>query len=161
MELLYLYSEKTFEFIETKEIEIDPFGKEWAWANQTKIEPPIFGVNEIPVFDKASQTWSITPDFRGKEGYVNGAWLKIKEMGALPEGFSETPPAEPEPTAEEIKQARITEINKELDTIDLKSIRPERSLRIGRGTDFDTQKLMELEDQADVLRAELQGLDVG
>ena len=61
----------------------------------------------------------------------------------------------PDPTPEEIKQSRINEINQELNAIDLKSIRPERSLRVGRGTDFDTQKLLELEIQANALRVEL------
>ena len=69
-----------------------------------------------------------------------------------------TPEPTPEAIAEKIKQNRINEINQELNAIDLKSIRPERSLRVGRGTDFDTQRLLELEIQANALRAELAGL---
>lgn len=64
------------------------------------------------------------------------------------------------PTVEELNQARIAEINQELNEIDLKSIRPERSIRVGKGTEYDTQKLEDLDNQATALRFELAELNV-
>ena len=63
-----------------------------------------------------------------------------------------------EPSPEEIKQKHIRQINRELYNIDMQSIRPERCIQLGKGTDFDTQKLLKLETQAELLRGELMEL---
>lgn len=133
MSFLYLYNEKTFEFMQTMEITLDGFGKEWQWANQTKLEPPEFGANEIPVFDKQKQAWNITSDFRGREGYIGEKWLKIKEIGALPSGFSDAA-VKPPLTFEETKSEKREAINTERDRL-------EQAGFVYDGSPFDTNQI--------------------
>jgi len=99
--------------------------------------------------------WTQSETHIGETGYVNGKSFEIKEHGAYPDNWSKDAPA---PTAEEIKANRIQEINQELDAIDKKSISPERAFRVGRGTDAITQILLDLDNQAEALKTELQGL---
>lgn len=67
----------------------------------------------------------------------------------LPEGA--TPAAPPETANVE----RIAEIKVGLDKIDFDSIRPLRAVNENTATDFDRNKLAELEEQAQALREEL------
>ena len=53
------------------------------------------------------------------------------------------------------KENKKQQILIELDKIDLKSIRPNRNINIGIGTDFDRNKLIDLENKANQLRLEL------
>lgn len=53
------------------------------------------------------------------------------------------------------KENKKQQILNELDKIDLQSIRPNRNINIGIGTDFDRNKLIELEEKAKKLRLEL------
>ncbi len=53
------------------------------------------------------------------------------------------------------KENKKQQILNELDKIDLQSIRPNRNINIGIGTDFDRNKLIELEENAKKLRIEL------
>jgi hypothetical protein len=55
-------------------------------------------------------------------------------------------------------QARITQIKIALDEIDRKSIRPERAIASGTGTDADTEYLKKMEAEATTLREELKTL---
>ena len=83
--------------------------------------------------------------------------------------IEDAPP--PDPTPEEIKQNRINEINQELNAIDLKSIRPERSIEVKRtdnkinsldvdtGLEDELATLSRLETQALELRMELHILE--
>ncbi|WP_051176915.1 tail fiber assembly protein [Halodesulfovibrio aestuarii] len=65
------------------------------------------------------------------------------------------PPPPPEPTEAEKAQQRITEIQSLLTANDLASVRPLRAKLAGTATDFDDNRLAELEEQAKALRAEL------
>ena len=57
------------------------------------------------------------------------------------------------------KEGRKQEIQSRLNRIDIESIRPIRTIQKGLGTEFDTQKITDLELETETLRAELRGLD--
>ena len=123
--------------------------------NNTTYSAPTFQESFIPHWNGSA--WTQAENHIGETGYVNGVSFEIKEHGAYPANWSTEAPA---PTAEEIKEKRIREINQELDAIDKKSISPERALRVGRGTDAITQILLDLDNQAIALKEELQELGV-
>lgn len=64
----------------------------------------------------------------------------------------------PEPTPEEINEQRKQEIYARLNAIDTESLRPLRAIARGTATDYDTEKLKALEDEAVALRQELASL---
>jgi hypothetical protein len=99
--------------------------------------------------------WEQVEDHKGKEGYLDGEPHTIKDYGPLPAGWSDEPPP---PTPEELAAQRRAEILGRLAAIDTESIRPLRSLAEGAATDYDTDKLAGLEQQAAELRAELAAL---
>ena len=50
-------------------------------------------------------TWVLIPDFRGKQGYLDGQPHEIDDFGPLPDGWSaDPPPPTPEEIAEQEKQ---------------------------------------------------------
>ena len=57
------------------------------------------------------------------------------------------------------KEARKKELIAELDVLDLKCIRALRAIQAGTGTEDDTARLAELEEQAEEIRKELQLLN--
>lgn len=57
------------------------------------------------------------------------------------------------------KEARKKELIAELDALDLKCIRAIRAIQAGTGTEDDTARLAELEEQAEEIRKELQLLN--
>lgn len=57
------------------------------------------------------------------------------------------------------KEARKKKLLAELDALDLKCIRAIRAIQAGTGTDDDTARLAELEEQAEEIRKELQLLN--
>lgn len=57
------------------------------------------------------------------------------------------------------KEARKKELIAELDGLDLKCIRAIRAIQAGTGTEDDTARLAELEEQAEEIRKQLQLLD--
>lgn len=59
---------------------------------------------------------------------------------------------------EQQKQAQIKELQAQLDTLDLKCIRALRAIQAGVGTEADTAKLAELEQQAETIRKEIQDI---
>jgi hypothetical protein len=103
-----------------------------------------------PVWD--GEQWVNQEDHRGHGGYIDGQYTKITELGPLPEGWSTNPPPPPEPDSEQVKQARIWEIDALLAEIDRKSIRSLRSL--AEGEEEAKGRLDELEAEAVPLRAE-------
>lgn len=71
---------------------------------------------------------------------------------------------EPVETAEE-KQARenrlrAAEIKRRLKAIDTERIRPLAAIATNKATAFDNEKLVALENEAEILRAELENLEV-
>ena len=76
-------------------------------------------------------------DEPGKWKYLDGDWKEY--------------------TAEDAKQARMTEIKSRLLEIDLESVRPLRARVYGTATLEDDAKLAALEQEAEALRAELAG----
>jgi hypothetical protein len=75
----------------------------------------------------------------------------------LPDGWTAEPPPAPvvEPDPETVKRTEIFAIENELTEIDRKSIRPLRALVEGAGSNYDREKLAELEAQAAALRTRL------
>ncbi len=71
-----------------------------------------------------------------------------------------SPLPEPEPPTEaEFTKQRIAEIQQQLTANDLASVRPLRAKVSGTATEFDETRLVELEAQAQALRAELATLN--
>ena len=77
-----------------------------------------------------------------KPTYQDGAWIE----------------GDPEAAAERDRQAQIAVILARLDEIDMESLRPLRAKGAGNGNNEDTQKLEELEQEAESLRAQLANL---
>ena len=83
---IYLFDFKTKEYTCEKNA-LDDFGNIVTYANSTEIVPKIED-GFASCFDKETQTWTNIEDHRGKEGFVATESIKIKELGALPAGFS-------------------------------------------------------------------------
>lgn len=124
---------------------------------------PVNATREAPVQREGyhpkwnGNAWDYVQDMRGKKYYTpDGSEDEITEIeGLLPEGASLT---KPEPTEAEKVQQRITEVQQQLTTNDLASVRPLRAKVAGTATEFDDARLVELEEQAQALRAELAAL---
>lgn len=86
------------------------------------------------------------------------------EQGIVKDGLTEMTQAEidqffnPTPTPNGAKQLRINEILKELDELDRQSVRPLRAKLLGTATEFEDEKLLEIETNCETLRTELSGL---
>ena len=66
--------------------------------------------------------------------------------------------AEAQQAADE-KAARIADLQKQLDVLDLKAIRALRAIQAGVGTADDTTRLAELESQAEYVRQQIRQLE--
>ena len=62
------------------------------------------------------------------------------------------------PTPEQLNQLRIAEIDAELARLDTEAIRPLRAIQAGADTQYDRDKLADLDLQAATLRTEREGL---
>lgn len=142
--LVYNYSAITAEYTGSSSADEDPLDKgNWLIpAFATTIEPPI-----------------------QKEGFaryfVNGAWeyreLVITNPEPEPvktENYMVAPPIsdEPELTGNELA---LKEFNDRLEYLDLKSIRPLRAISSGNQTDYDMQRLAEIDAEVVSIRAEI------
>lgn len=58
--------------------------------------------------------------------------------------------------AEDEKQRQIKELQEQLEALDVKAIRALRAIQAGTGTETDTAKLAELEEQAVEIRRQIQ-----
>jgi hypothetical protein len=122
------------------------------------LEPPDFLTGFRPVWN--GEAWEQKPDFRKKSGFVNGVYTVIKELGPLPEGWSDDLPAvefEPDPGAEIISELR--EILLRLKELDSKSTRPLRDYGLGIDREAALARLQGYEDQAEALRLRIAELD--
>ena len=57
-----------------------------------------------PVLNSTRDGWDLAEDHRGQEGWVNSEHIRIAELGALPEGWSDTPPVPPDTRTPEEKR---------------------------------------------------------
>lgn len=80
--------------------------------------------------------------------------LPVEPSWIYESGFFRAPKS-PEPTEAELTQQRIAQIQQQLTANDLASVRPLRAKLAGTVTPEDDARLAELEEQAQVLRAEL------
>ena len=91
-------------------------------------------------------------DFIVEQNHNNG--YEIKETETAFEAWGKTA----EEQAEEAKQAHKADLIAQLDALDLKCIRSIRAIQAGTGTDDDTAKLAEYEEQAAQIRAQIKEL---
>ena len=91
-------------------------------------------------------------DFIVSENHTKGYEIKETETALEAWGFTA------EEIAEQEKQERKAELVAQLDALDLKCIRALRAIQTGQGTQADTDKLAELEEQAAEIRQQLQEL---
>ena len=92
-------------------------------------------------------------DFIVEQNHQNGYEIKETETALEAWGYTE------EEKQEQAKEARKKELIAELDALDLKCIRAIRAIQAGTGTEDDTARLAELEEQAEEIRKELQLLN--
>ena len=78
-------------------------------------------------------------------------WLESNEWMTLPDDFGVQP---------KTPEQRIKEIESRLSELDLLSLRPLRAIEAGSATQYDHDKLIELDTESDILRIELRGLAV-
>ena len=91
-------------------------------------------------------------NFIVEQNHKNGYEIKETETALEAWGFTA------EEIAEQEKQERKAELVAQLDALDLKCIRALRAIQTGQGTQADTDKLAELEEQAAEIRQQLQEL---
>ena len=91
-------------------------------------------------------------DFIIEQNHKNG--YEVKETETALEAWGYTA----EEIAEQEKQAHKADLVAQLDALDLKTIRALRAIQAGQGTQADTEKLADLEEQATQIRAQLQEL---
>lgn len=103
------------------------------------------------------EAWEYVQDMRGTKYYLpDGSEHEILEIeGTLPEGASLEKMPLPSPTKAELAAQRTEEIQQQLTANDLASVRPLRAKVAGTATAEDEARLVELEEQAQALRAEL------
>lgn len=91
-------------------------------------------------------------DFIIEQNHKNG--YEVKETETALEAWGYTA----EEIAEQEKQAHKADLVAQLDALDLKCIRALRAIQAGQGTQADTEKIADLEEQAAQIRAQLQEL---
>lgn len=94
-------------------------------------------------------------DFIVAENHNKGYEIKETETALEAWGLTE------EEQAEKSKQDQIAQLSERLAEIDAKTIRPLRAIQSGQGTQDDTDKLAELETQAEAIRAQIRSLGGG
>lgn len=152
----------------------------------TTTEPPEYGENEMPYWNRKTFEWEIRPYYIGKKQFdlINKVVTYVDYEGAIKEGFiyideetaqkfEETPDkftvvddrlvelTESEylkHQAQREKELRSEEIKTELKKLDAEAIRPLRASIAGIATEEDVEKLKDIERQALSYRIELQNL---
>lgn len=154
MPTIYTHDTRTREYLKT--LDWTP-PNEWVAlpGDATTLQPPAQREGFARVLNLAGDMWEYIEDHRGKEGFVSGRPYTVRDLGPLPDGWSDT---DPEPTPEQQTAQRRIEILRELDAIDTQSVRPLRAKLAGTATAEDEARLASLEAQAQTLRAELAGL---
>ena len=88
-------------------------------------------------------------EFKVEQNHNNGYELRETETALEAWGYSA------EERQEQAEEKRRAEIMAQLDALDLKCIRALRAISAGTGTEADTERLAELEAQAEELRKKL------
>ena len=119
---VYKYNEQTKEYISTEQAQLDPLESKKQSkniyllpANATFTEPPEAQESFARVWN--GEAWEQVEDNRGvkywlPEDKYGAPARKMKELGALPEGATTTPP---EQSLEELKTAKIASLKAERD----------------------------------------------
>ena len=151
MPTIHTYDTSTREYLKT--LDWTP-PNEWVAlpADATTIQPPAQREGFTIVLNLAGDAWEHIEDHRGKAGFVEGQPHTVRDLGPLPAGWSDTAP---EPAPEQQTVQRRIEILRELDAVDLQSVRPVRAKLAGMATAEDERVLSELESRAAALRTEL------
>ena len=96
--LIYKYSEKTKEFITSKEARQDPKNSDnhLIPAHSTVVAPPTVKENEVATFNEVTGVWSIESDHRGSVYYekANGNSIQIIDIGDISDTLTESVPGE-------------------------------------------------------------------
>ena len=87
--------------------------------------------------------------------YNHRQGCEIKETETALEAWGKTAEEQEEST----KQAQREKLISQLDALDLKTIRSLRAIQAGTGTEDDSSKLAELEEQAEAIRQRLNELN--
>jgi hypothetical protein len=111
MKTVYLYHPDTKEYISPYDAQLSPLHVGEAVylvpEYSTEIPPPAHVNKTARVFIGAA--WKKVPDFRGTEYWIGADKFTMSELGALPVGFSDSPPP---PSSEVVaEQARVDEID--------------------------------------------------
>ena len=91
-------------------------------------------------------------DFIVEQNHQNGYEIRETEEALEAWGYTE------EEIAEQAKQSKISQLRKELEEIDMQTIRPLRAIQSGNYSTEDTDKLAELETQAEEKRQQIRDL---
>ena len=91
-------------------------------------------------------------DFIVEQNHKKGYEIKETENALEAWGYTD------EEKATQQKQARKAELIAQLDALDLKCIRSIRAIQAGTGTEEDSAKLSELEEQAEMIRQQIKEL---
>jgi len=96
MTTIYNYDPLTFEYISQNEARLAPLDMvSLIPANATDIPVINFGVNEVAIFDKNTQTWSLTPDFRGiVYDTITKQQIIQNDLGSLPSNLTTLVPGQ-------------------------------------------------------------------
>lgn len=118
---------------------------------QTSTSAP--DTNYLEGIDCEQPKWVI-PDNSELAGKIMSTpyWNPVEDENG---GLIDIIPEEPPVTDEE----KIAQLKSELDEIDRLAIRPLRAIAAGNDTEEDREKLAELEEQAEVIRLELEKIE--
>ena len=112
-----------------------------------------------PILTRADGGFVITknamPFHVPHEGEFAELWEQIQAFAEANPGSAVEESAPEPPTQEALAEQRVQAIHSTLDRLDRSSVRPMRAMLKGTHTEFDTEKLAEIEAQAEALRAEL------
>jgi hypothetical protein len=176
--MMYMFSRRTGEYTGKRPAQVLN-GKELTISSSATVVPipSDAPAGHVWVFDLVDEEqWTLTEDHRqhmDDKGTKQGGtqyWLPgdthtsparyMEKLGPLPADALLEQPAAPPPTEAELAATRKAEITVRLAEIDTASIRPLRAIADGTATDFDMQKLANLEAEAATLRDELAGMQV-
>ena len=130
----------------------------------TDIEPPKgSGKHEVAVFDEDKKVWNVEADFRGTTYYIRNdegviEAVTIKDIGVTVPENGYLNHGDVPLTDKEKKDKEIAQIKGRLAEIDVESVRPLRAVTSGDASDFDTNKLDQLDKEAAALRGRLSDL---